>query len=576
MLTFYDFEVVEYNWLVVMINPITREKVKIWDDPERFRKYFEAHQGDIWIGYNNRRYDQYIAKGILLDMNPKKINDWIIVAGRDGWQYSTLFNKIQMINYDVMPNIPVSLKVLEGFMGHNVKETDVSFDIKRPLTEAEKRQMEKYCEHDVEETMEVWLQRKNEFDSQLELVKEFNLPLSYISKTQAQLAAIILGAERVETDDEWDIRLPETAIIKKYTHVCDWFLNKNNHNEKAKLTTTIAGVPHVVAWGGIHGAIPKFHYTCKPDEIMIMADVAQLYPNIMIIYNLLSRAVKEPQKLKDILDTSLRLKAEGKKKQREPYKRICNITYGAEGDPYNPMYDPLHRKLVCVFGQILLIDIIERCEGFAKLIQSNTDGVLFLIKRKDFDRFDDVVWEFEQRTGLCFEFEYFYRINQKDVNNYVAVPFGELYDKKGKPRWKCKGAYTKELSPIDNDLPIINKAVVDYLVHGVPVERTINSADKLIDFQKIVRLSSKYEYVEHNDTKYTYKCFRVFASKRRSDGTIYKCRDGQKPAKFGNTPRRCFIENGNITGLGVPPELDREWYIQTALDRLEQYGVITQ
>jgi DNA polymerase len=171
------------------------------------------------------------------------------------------------------------------------------------------------------------------------------------------------------------------------------------------------------------------------------------------------------------------------------------------------------------------------------------------------------------------EFDFFKTIKQKDVNNYVAIPYGNLYNEKGKPNWKCKGAYTKELSPIDNDLPILNKAVVDYLVQGIAVETTINNADKLIDFQKIVRLSSKYEYVEHNDTKYTYKSYRVFASKRRSDGTIYKCRNGQKPAKFGNTPRRCFIENGNILGMGVPPELDREWYIQTARDRLEQYGV---
>ena len=28
---------------------------------------------------NNRHYDQYIMKGILLRMNPKRINDWIIV-----------------------------------------------------------------------------------------------------------------------------------------------------------------------------------------------------------------------------------------------------------------------------------------------------------------------------------------------------------------------------------------------------------------------------------------------------------------------------------------------------------------
>lgn len=35
-----------------------------------------------------------------------------------------------MINYDVMPNPPVGLKTMEGFMGSNIKETEVPFDIK--------------------------------------------------------------------------------------------------------------------------------------------------------------------------------------------------------------------------------------------------------------------------------------------------------------------------------------------------------------------------------------------------------------------------------------------------------------
>lgn len=33
-----------------------------------------------------------------------------------------------MINYDVMPNPPVGLKTLEGFLGSNIKETDVDLE----------------------------------------------------------------------------------------------------------------------------------------------------------------------------------------------------------------------------------------------------------------------------------------------------------------------------------------------------------------------------------------------------------------------------------------------------------------
>ena len=133
------------------------------------------------------------------------------------------------------------------------------------------------------------------------LVKEFKLPLSYIGKTQAQLASIILGARRQEFDDEWNIRMPDTLNLNRYKYVADWFMDPGNHDEKKKLECTIAGVLHVFAWGGLHGAIAKYSYTCKPDELLIMADVDQLYPTLMIYYKLLSRAVKDYKKFEDIL-----------------------------------------------------------------------------------------------------------------------------------------------------------------------------------------------------------------------------------------------------------------------------------
>ena len=43
-----------------------------------------------------------------------------------------------------------------------------------------------------------------------------------------------------------------------------------------------------------------------------------------------------------------------------------------------------------------------------------------------------------------------------------------------------KGAYVKDLGPMDNDLPILNKALVDRMLNGTPVKQTINSCADLI------------------------------------------------------------------------------------------------
>lgn len=567
---FIDFETFKYDWLCVAIDPIKQKEFVVVNNSDEMKRIYEDYKNDIWVAYNGRDYDQYILKAILIGFNPKKVNDWIIVKKQKGWAFSSLFNQISLNLYDCMPNPPVSLKTLEGFMGYNIHETSVPFDIDRKLTAAELAETINYCRDDVVNMIEVFLKRKTEFDAQMDLLKTFNLPLSNLSKTQAQLAAVIFDAQKRVFNDDWNIRLPHNVKLGKYQRVGEWFLDKANHREDASLTITIAGLEHTIAWGGVHAGMSQEIVECGPDELMFDADVGQLYPNIMRIYKLLSRAARKPEMLDYILDTSMRLKAEGKKKEREPYKRQCNIVYGAMGDKYNPLYDPLHRKLVCVYGQVLLIDLIDKIEDIVTLINSNTDGIFFKVKKKNLEELKRRVAEWEARTQLQMEYTEFTKFISKDVNNYLAIK------KDGKIH--AKGAYVKDLSDLDYDLPIVNEALRNYMILGTPVETTIRSCTDFRKFQKIVKLTSKYKYVQHEQgfgsVRYDNKAYRVFASNDPCDGRLLKCDDVRNPAKFGNTPDNCFIYNGALEGVAIPKKLDRAYYIQIAKDRLSQFGYV--
>lgn len=562
---FYDFEVFKYDWLVVFKNPETRTRDVIINDPERLRQFYEEHKNDIWVGYNSRSYDQFILKAILCGFDPKKMNDWIIVKGKSGWQFSSLMNKFPVLNYDVMTSMH-SLKQLEGFMGNNIKETSVPFDIDRPLTEKEIAETVKYCESDVDNLIEVFIERIEEFNSAMDLIKTFNLPINCISKTKAQMSAIILGCEKQKRDDEWDIAIVDTLRLSKYSYVKDWFLNNKGDYSKS-LETTVAGVPHLFGWGGLHGAKEKY----QGRGLILHVDVTSYYPSLMIRYGLLTRNCKEPQKFKQIYDKRVELKKAGKKKEQAPYKIVLNGTYGICKDKYSLAYDPRQANNVCINGQLLLLDLIEKLEavnGF-ELIQSNTDGLIIKIPDTDeaFNQTDDICHEWEQRTGMGLSFDYIDRIMQKDVNNYIFV------DTDGKI--ECKGAYVKETSKLDNDMPILNMALVEYLVNNIPVEKTIGECNNLMMFQKIVKVSSKYFAGVYNGQIQSDKCFRVFASKDENDGYIGKIKAvGATVEKFANTPDRCFIMNGEIKGLPVPKKLDRQWYINLAKKRLNDYGII--
>lgn len=567
MINFYDMEVFRHDWLIVIINPFNKEVVKIYNDTEKLKSYYEEHKKEIWCGFNSRHYDQYILKGLLLDFDPWDINEHIIVNDLPGWQYSSLFNQIPLINYDVML-LNSSLKQLEGFQGHNIHESSVDFRIDRPLTAAEVGETFKYCQNDVEETINVWLQCKSDFDAQMGLVKMFDLPLSAMSKTKAQISADILECERMNFDDEWDLQILDCLQLKRpeYIKVKEWFLNKENHDYKNSLTVDVCGVPHLFGWGGIHGAKEKYHYKCDRDHLILHVDVASYYPSLMIFHNLLTRASRNPQRYKEIYDLRLKLKNEGKKKEQAPLKIVLNGTFGICKDKNNKAYDPRTANSICINGQLLLLDLLEKLETIPtfELIQSNTDGLIIKIHRKYFEAVDDVCYEWEHRTKMSLGFDYVKEIYQKDVNNYVFVQFdGEV---------ERKGAYVKELSSIDNDLPIINRALLDYMLKGVPPEETINNCDDLIEFQKICKLTSKFTHVTHNGKIYTNKCYRIFASRRKSDQTVYKVKV-DRLNKFANTSEHSFIENGDIVGVKVPEHLDKQFYIDLAYERLKQYGM---
>lgn len=581
---FYDFEVFTHDWLVVIFDIDNRKIHEIVNDEEQLRDVYDAHKSDIWVGYNSRQYDQYILKAILCGFNPKEISDFITVEGKPGWKFSSLLKNIPLNNYDVMTGFH-SLKQLEGFMGNSIRETYVPFSLVRPLTPDEIEQTIKYCRHDVEQTIEVFLKRKEEFESHLSLIKTFNLPLSYISKTKAQLAAIILGARRRSHDDEFDIILPDTLKIKKYKHVVDWYRDAANRDYSKLLSVDVAGVPHVFGWGGLHGAIDKYH----GEGYFINIDVASYYPALMIEYDFISRNISNPNKYREIRDTRLKLKAE-KNPMQAPYKIVLNSTYGAMKDLNNALYDPRQANNVCVGGQLLLLDLIEHLEGHCQLIQSNTDGLIIKLHHDDdFELIDDICYAWEKRTRMQLEFKSFRRLFQKDVNNYLIVDFDGGY--------KSKGAYVKKLSDLDYDLPIVNKAVIDYMLNGTHPADTINTCNTLKDFQKIVKLSGKYLYGLYNPRVQSEqirdengrlkkikrfiggqqqheKTFRVFASTRSTDGGLYKVKNHDKnPESFANTPDNCFIVNDDINEMPIPSHLDRGWYIDLAIKRLADFGV---
>ena len=590
---FYDFEVFKEDWLVVIIDMVKKQEHVIINDPAELERIYNENVNNIWAGYNNVHYDQYIMKAILCGFDPKRVNDFIIVKGNDGWKFSSMFRKVSMINYDTLLGTDKGLKSLEGFMGNDIRESQVDFNIDRKLTQAEIDETVKYCRHDVEQTIEVFLRRIDEFNTMMFFIKHFKLPIHDLSKTKAQLAAKILGGNHKgkHFDDEFKFPVLDCLDLKKYKFVADWYKNPKNHNYSRKQEEVmVAGVEHTFSWGGGHGARAKFH--AKGDFLII--DVTAYYPSEQKQFKFGYRVMDNPENFEFIHDSNIEFKKKGDKKARLPFKIMDNSISGQMKQKSSALYDPMSNNSICVNGQLMLLDLVEHLEPYSKLIQNNTDGIAIQLSNyeRDFDIIDKVVSEWEARTGMKMDFETFFgEIFQKDVNNYLLVD-------RENGSVKAKGSYLKKLSDLDYDLPILNKALNDYMLHGIPVEKTINDCDDLKEFQMIRRISKKYSKILYGGywaseqrinpktgrlkTFKTFvgdrkvlkeRCVRVFASIDVNDGGLWKVKGEDKIEKLEGTPEHSFIWNDSVNGVKVPPKLDKQWYINTAKKRLKDFGV---
>lgn len=556
-----------YDWLVVFKDVTTKEYTIIINDSQKLKDFYEKNKDKIFFGYNNKAFDNVILDAILSGVDPYSTMTLLFREVPVYQVYKSLSIKHNQLNtLDLMQDIlGMSLKEAEGYMGMSVEESKIDFNIDTPLTQEQLEETIAYCKHDVDATEKLLEYRQSYVKSKMNLCTMFKLSLDCLDKTNASLAATILNAQKKEYDDELWYDLPKEIIINNpnYKKCLDLYVGRElNYDDKLKID--IAGVPHILAYGGIHGAIENFEYKGEMWQI----DAASYYPTLMIEYNYISRNVKNNSKYKEIYDTRIALKKVDKGKS-DALKLALNTCYGAMKSKYNHLYDPKMANQVCITGQLLFVDLIEKLEPYCKLVQSNTDGILIIPKNKE--RIKDIIDEWQKRTRIVLEIDPCSGIWQKDVNNYVMTfDTGDI---------KAVGSYVTDIKPNRvnpikhmGSARVISLALVNYFTKDIPVEETINNETDLFNFQIITKTGKTYNETfwrhKEGDVKVN-KVNRVYATKHRGYGNLYKVKTSSEGVirkdSIANLPEHCYVDNEGKMQIDY---VDREWYISIAKKRI--------
>lgn len=595
----FDIEIFKHDSLFVFRDYFTKEWFIINNDLEELRKFYLEYRDSMFIGYNNASYDNNVMRGYLQGKNAYQMSKTIIESDNRGLVYKMFdSHKTPLFGMDLyQDNKGFSLKEHSAFLGINIKETEVDFDMDRPLTDEEKEKNVAYCMNDVLATEKRFEQNIGMLLAKATIALMFDMDKTDLLQTNANLTAKLLGATKQEVRPDLTDPLELDKRLNINTkEIAEAYLNHEFElNEDGKLNVSLEytdedGYTMIFGSGGVHGAKASYiHIGMFP-----MRDWGSLYPNTMEQFNLLSRNIPKDKihRYGDLLKQRMDAKYSGEEVANikgvevptyvmiNGIKLPLNTKFGASGAQFNGLYDPRNQFLVCATGQLIMTNMYELIKGKAQFIQSNTDAHAYIPNSEADDKaIDEALDEFANKIGLTLDKDMFREIWQKDVNNYIAVqPNGKV---------KVKGAIGLT-GGMKVSKAIVSNAFINYLVAGKDYKEFINECNELRQFQIITKTGWTFDRtvardIEGNEFN-AQKVNRVFAVKDKTNAVeLFKVKEGQlldiEADEFkdnisytkglANAPEYYTISNEAI-GEGITiDEVDKQYYIDQVEDTLE-------
>jgi hypothetical protein len=546
------------------------------------------------VGFNIKGYDMQIFNFACMGYTPEElyIHNQKIINSNDGkWKDLSFWRKYEFSDlFDDLKTMG-SLKQFESNTGLLIKESDIPFG-KENLSEEDKKEIIEYCKHDVFATNKLVGARWGYLNAKANCSRLSDLnEAECIKNTAAKVCAKMLHAKQKENLNDPYYEIPEKLkpLFKSKIHptIIAQFEGTELSNDFSYEVRYLKN-NFVYGAGGIHSTYEDSLYSISDgDYILVNADFENLYPSLLVVYNYYASGIPEEgkERFQFLLSECRRLKKHLKemRKQglsntdeykeafglRDSIKLILNASTGAMRQEHSPLYDPQNIIALCMTGQLLTTCMAKIVFDLGALvIQTNTDGILFRIKRNKLQDCYRALQEFSEYIEIPLDIDEEYAVFQKNVNNYILLSEPNAKPKL-KGRWAKKSGSDVPLTPLN--APVINDSIIDYYCKNIPIEDTVRKRMKPLDFMMTTMKGPTYDgvlYASENGEIDTTNINRVYATINKSRGTLYKYKiqDGKiiKHDKIASIPDNCTLYNDAVTDKTNLIDIDYDWYIRAA------------
>ena len=486
----------------------------------------------LYGGFNVIHYDNPLVSFLLIHYDElirlpvweicKKIKELSdeIVTSKDGqfsswsrYKYANLFPTLDLLTMLWSSKLRVGLKELQVTMNyHNVEE--YSGDFNSFVRDDQIDEVISYCFNDIESTTE--LLNRCVKDIELRLAIEDEYKIKALNKDGVNLGMEIIKCRYLaETGLTWndikDLRSPCDYLclndiifdfIKFKTPVLQDLLKDlkeqciNPNDNTFERQFYLGETKHTFGMGGIHSVNVPEIIIPDDDELLGDFDVTSMYPSIILEHKVYPQHLGESflKVYSKIRSDRVAAKKAGNKIVDATLKLSLNGLSGNLQSPFSWCYDPKAVLTIRINGQLMLLMLAEAFnEAGARIIQSNTDGVFIKYKKSLEPKILEICKDWEKRTKLGLEADYFESFFQYAINDYIGVKKG-YSETKNPDLVKKKGMFIDKVSLGKGMAPmIIPEALNRYFVDNIPVEKTLSECKDILKFCTYQKVNKKFQ-----------------------------------------------------------------------------------
>lgn len=514
---------------------------------------FFKDKSKLFCGYNNSNYDDVIINYIIdyefqmlwrpVGSVTKSIYNLSRILIDDEnesklektskWKYMNCFRSMDLLTMQFSSKLRVGLKSMQVTMHYkNVQEYEGDFDYPIPLNEIDK--MIQYNINDVESTEELLsrLNERGEIDMRLFIENEYGI--NALSMDSVKIGETILAKKYCETTGIYMRQLKlmrspmdmiplkdvvfhfikfKNPILKDVLEDMKQQVVSSKERKSYEKKFVLSNVVYSIGVGGIHSLHSPKIFRPETGEFIGHSDVVSMYPSLLIKHKLTPRHLGENflQIYERLYDERVEAKHSGQKIKNTVLKLTLNSVTGKMQQETSWLYDPLNVFKIRINGQLILLMLVDRLlELNCKIVQVNTDGVVYIAKKAYKDIIRDKISEVENITRLVFESDSYEAFYQYAGNDYFGIVEGysqskdhKLIEKKG--MFITDTRLGKGLAPV-----VIPKAVINSFLTKEPVSEYIKKQTDIRDFLMSQRVDKKFKVLHGN--KSVQRINRYYAS----------------------------------------------------------------